>query len=304
VNLRQNVKQEAAVFIVKYDGEGNFAGLERQLGIMRYEGIINRGQYSDSTKHTVNISTTTPGTRLLDMLVWIDQQLNNKANSSVEYLVRVVADEEMVCVGITYNASEQLPLSATEPSGKIRLRGSGTSARVIRPTENAQDNNYFKFYGNYEYGRDVNDCSDREGINSGVYPLIHFAHSGTLQLEKNITLEGGGFRSRMIWLHQAHLIMKDGVIITGNEADVIFLEFATTSDAGRWPRFTMEGGSITGNTGRVTNYAPLHSDVLFIRRNEYKELYSITGGTITNNFNSKGESANGISWGGVVEAFY
>jgi hypothetical protein len=299
VNLRQNVKQEAAVFIVKYDGEGNFAGLERQTGIMRYEGITNRGAYSESTKHTVNISTTTPGTRLLDMLVWIDQQLNNKANSSVEYLVRVVADEEMVCVGITYNASASLSSSATEPSGKIRLRGSGTSARVIRPTENAQAEIYYKNYGTSD---------SRSGNPNGTaYPFIYLAHSGTLQLEKNITLEGGGFSSYMIWLHQAHLIMKDSAIIADQHSRsglsaTIYLEFSASSiPEERWPRFTMEGGSITDNSSISVNYAPIK---IIGNRYVHKGSFSITGGTITDNFNGKGEVRNGILWDSSFEALW
>jgi hypothetical protein len=140
VNLKQKVDlSTAAVFIVREDHT-----LERQTGIKRFADISNAGLNS----HKVNFDDS-PGTRLIDMLVWVDQNLDN----NTEYLVRVVASEEMWPVYITYTREdgEYATLYPSVATGKVRLRGAGSTPRVIKSITGVETNKipykYFKYYG-------------------------------------------------------------------------------------------------------------------------------------------------------------
>jgi hypothetical protein len=301
VNLRQNADlTTAAVFIVHKDESGTATSIERLTGIKRYNGISNKG----GSSHTVNFGEA-EGTRLLDMLVWIDSHelassaINTNPNNNAEYLVRVAASELMPCVTITYEVSMPIPAGG-EPGGKIRMRGAGNAERVIRPQDGAMEysNIYFKSYG-------ANDPRSGNSIGSmGNQPFIVFYKGGTLQLEKNITLVGnepatGLFKSPMILLDQGHLIMKDGAVIKEHNPfedvhsrPIIYLRSMGNTYA-VLPRFNMEGGSIINNgaPNLVDKYAIIS---LPATKNTYGDLgwVSRTGGTIS------GNSGKEISWNG------
>jgi hypothetical protein len=282
VNLERKTDGKMALFIVRYDGNGAFTHLERQTGIKKYLNITGPGTNS----HTVNFDTATAGTRLIDMLVHIDQGLSTAAdngintpnyptaNASLEYLVRVVADERLdyeVYISYGYKGS------GTLPTGKIRLRGAGSEARWIKPTSSNRttySDPYTKYFKNASLISSV--------YNAG---LITFKAGGTLQLEKNITIAGNGASgnynpTRLIYLDNgARLIMKNGAVIRDHvttKDSAIYLAMTTSTVR---PSFRMEGGMITNNIGTVT---PIH---MGSNKNDTttNNLFVKTGGTITGN---------------------
>jgi hypothetical protein len=283
VNLRQNVDlTKAAVFIVT--GEGNDRTLTRQTGMKWYQG--NNG---DNGNHAPFFDEHKEGTRLIDMLVWIDRNLDKGA----EYLVRVAAaNEAMPSTAITYGSvPEGEAIAKTNaPAGKIRLRGAGNTERVIKhdgADRTPRSNAYFKYIANSQ---------------SYIDGLITLWAGGTLQLEKNITIEGDTLDngktkvSRLISLYRAHLIMKDGSIIRKSIGkSAIYME-GGSNDTYVGSQLTMEGGQITGNIG---TYNPIYA--VLVKKDGY---FTNTGGTVDGNFASDGVTPhNGINWNGTFVSF-
>jgi hypothetical protein len=283
VNLRHSVKNEAAVFIARYDGE-NFTGLERVTGIKRYNGITKAG----SNGHTVNF-TGDAGTRLIDMLVHVDYYLD----TSVEYLVRITADERIPKVVFTYptnnSGSSHLASYGAWP-GKIRLRGTGSAARVIEHDGTAATNNeYIKYVGPNHKDNTPQPLTG----GSFMVGFINIAR-GTLQLEKNITIKGSGKYDgskygSLINLFQGHLIMKDGAALTNNDtltasSGTIYVTPPNNLNTELFPMFTMEGGEIYGNKGKKqTIYIP-------IRNSSIDPYIAKTGGRVYGNKDDKGQA--------------
>jgi hypothetical protein len=293
VNLRQNVDlTKAAVFIVT--GMGDDRTLTRQTGIKRCTGNAGGG-----SNYAPTFDENTEGTRLFDMLVWIDQNLD----ASAEYLVRVVANEEMQSTAITYYR-QYPPLTnipkTDAPAGKIRLRGAGSAERVIKHDGAARElsNMYFKYNANFL---------------SNVDGLITLWAGGTLQLEKNITIEGDTLNNgatkvyNLIRLYRANLIMKDGSIIRNYigvpnnvSAGAIHMVGGPT-DTYVGTRLTMEGGQITGNVG---DYVPIYIQARQNAPPSYGGFFTNTGGTVSGNFAAnKTTPHDGINWNGTFVSF-
>jgi hypothetical protein len=287
VNLRQNVDlTKAAVFTVT--GTGNDRTLTRQTGMKRYNGISNLGLNS----HQVSFNENTPGTRLLDMLVWIDHELNTPSNNSVEYLVRVAADEEAIPgLWITYRHYVGGFSIGDEPAGKIRLRGAGTTEHVIKHDGTGRPNMYAKYYGMY----DPNTCEAIGGelVSTNLRASIGFAHGGTLQLEKNITIKGSSMdkaaEGSLIFIRQAHLIMKEGATLRDLASSPGVYMYQVNKDK-VWTRFTMEGGTIANIKGM---YSPIFTTGSIF----YKGCFTKTGGTLSNNKNNSDVIVSRIYYG-------
>jgi hypothetical protein len=292
VNLRHNVKNEAAVFIAKYDG-GNFTGLQRVTGIKRYSGITN----PSSTGHTVNF-TDSAGTRLIDMLVHVDYYLD----TSVEYLVRVTADEAIPKLSLTYpsnnpNDSPSLAARGAWP-GKIRLRGTGSAALVIEHDGTSTAKEYRKYVGpNHKDNTPI-----RLFAGSGSCAFISICR-GTLQLEKNITIKGSGSRDSqkyvgLICLDQGRLIMKDGVMLTNcvtNNGSTATVHVDMITEINHLPaKFIMEGGEIYGNKG--------NKQAIYIYTKKSDTYFEKTGGRVHGNRNMNNtEDRNQVTWSNEAE---
>jgi hypothetical protein len=201
-------------------------------------------------------------------------------------------------MGLHYYNGSKVSTSG-DPGGKIRLRGAGDAERVLKPNTTANET-YFKSYGSSD------SRSYYMGGQSPPQSMIRLTGGGTLQLEKNITITGETSNSNsransgLIRLLQTHLIMKDGATIkdyyTSSYSGPVHLE--QIGRAYLWPRFTMEGGTITDT---LTLYGAIYTTC---SKANYPGVIIKTGGTVIGNkkINTNGDM-NGIYWNGTFEAF-
>jgi hypothetical protein len=260
VSLRSDITPDMAVFKVSGDGE-----LTRETGVKMWTR-------SRAVSPREVVFGEEEGTRLIDMLVHVDQ--NRELGD--EYLIRVAADEQIPQVVLTF------PLNDTVT--RLRLRGTG-GERII--SYNNTINDQYRYAGfNLYPGPD--DLLDRPSEANWRGLIVQ--RRGILQLEQDITIQGVDTNHITCLLQPSKgtLVMKAGSAVKGhrgaNASPICAPIFLHDSNGRSW--FKMEGGEISGNTN-------LWSVVSFSAGDNIKTgvppgRFQKTGGLIRDNYDRDG----------------
>jgi hypothetical protein len=232
VQLRAEVTLDNALFVVNT----TTGALSRVTGI-KHITDINGGN--------ITWDETAPGTELLDMLVWADKNYLLADNGTGEYLVRAanVGNETFPMMIFTF--------AENNTSTKLRLRGTGKE-QIIKWNGTSKKNGtryYYNAAASTNESKPGNTSSDIQGFIA--------MRRGTLQLEKNITIQGASTYDTnaskyLIAVANGPLIMKEGAALTKHTGSgskstsscnnvLIYLYGASAL-------FRMEGGEISENT--------------------------------------------------------
>jgi hypothetical protein len=285
VNLRADVTLDNALFVV-----------DTATGALsRVDGIK---QASIATPSQVVTWGDEPGTRLLDLLVWADQNYLLADDGNGEYLVRLanVGNETLRMMIFTF--------AENNTTTKLRLRGTNGEQIIKWDTQSKTNNGgrYFNTAASTNAAKPSNTSTDLQG-------LINI-RGGTLQLEKNITIKGNSelydsiaCRFLIMAARNGNLIMKNGSAVKdfvgagankGLGAPIYILGSGNPYTG----TFVMEGGEISGHTNATAAVwlaGTLQKEVSL----PYTNIFIKTGGSIQNNFaeGSGSDTRNRIFFG-------
>jgi hypothetical protein len=234
VQLRADVTLDNALFVV-----------DTATGALsRVDGIKHITNISDGT---VTWDNTEPGTGLLDLLVWADQNYLLADGGTGEYLVRAanVGNETFPMMILTF--------AENNTTTKLRLRGTN-GEQVIKWDGQSKMTNSIRYYNTAA----STNAATPGNTHTDMQGLINI-RGGTLQLEKNITIKGAGAndanacRFLIVAARNGNLIMKNGSAVKdfiGSGANKAL--GAPIRILGRGNPYTgtfgMEGGEISGHT--------------------------------------------------------
>jgi hypothetical protein len=275
VNLRADVTLDNALFIVNT----TTGALSRVSGITHITSITGTGPTMQIVR------SEEPGTTVLDVLAWADENYFLTDDGSGEYLVRVMnSGNEAVLPPMTFT------FGVGNTTTKLRLRGTGGEQKLkwdgltMRPGS----------------GWYINPTATTSGsaVNKPGYSMTETfgllaMRRGILQLERNITIQGtnnasesGSNRYLIAASDNASVIMKNGSAVKGHigsgQTTAGLSVISITGGTGYTGMFKMEGGEISGNSG-IPSAVGLTGDLKKSASLPYTSFFIKTGGSITGN---------------------